>query len=58
MDKMTTIWADDNFKCIFLNENDFTEIYSQESNWRLASIGQVMAWQRRADKPLPEPMLT
>ena len=37
-DKMATIFADDNFKCIFLNEN-FTKICSQESNWQWTGIG-------------------
>ena len=38
LDKMAATLTDDNFKCIFLNENDkipnsmFTEIYSQVSN--------------------------
>ena len=38
LDKMDATFANDNFKCIFLNENDrtsrsiFTETCSQESN--------------------------
>ena len=38
MDKGAAIWADDNFKCIYFNENDrmplldFTKSCSQESN--------------------------
>ena len=40
---MADIFADNIFNCIFLNENyfnsNFTEICSQESNWKEASIG-------------------
>ena len=40
---MATIFADDNFKCSFLNENDRfpREIRSQESNWQKDDIGSV-----------------
>ena len=35
-DKMAAILADNNFKCIFMNENDkiLIQICSQESNWQ------------------------
>ena len=46
LDKMAAISAHNNFKCIFLNENDSipiridcTEICSQETSWQYASIG-------------------
>ena len=51
---MATILADNNFKCIFLNENDrillnFPKICSQESNWQYASIssGDGLALNKR-----------
>ena len=56
--------ADDNFKCIFLNENDKIPIRislkcvprSQIDNALV--LVQVMAWRRTGDKSLPELMLT
>ena len=56
--------ADDKLKCIFLNETD--EITIQISLKFVPSspvdnkpaLLQVMAWRRRSDKPLSEPMLT
>ena len=57
-------FPDDIFKRIFLNEN--VRILIQISmksvpkgliDNKTASV-QVMAWRRRGDKPLPEPMLT
>ena len=61
---MVTILADDNFKCIFLNENDKIPIRislkcvtrSQIDNALV--LVQVMAWRRTGDKSLPELMLT
>ena len=61
---MAAIFADDNFKCIFLNEND--RISNQISQKFIPrglidnkpALVQVMAWRRTSDKPLPEPMMT
>ena len=55
--------SDDNFKCIFLNENDRIPILislkfiprSPIDNKQ--ALVQVMAWRRTGDKSLPEPML-
>ena len=61
---MAAILADDNFKCILLNENDIILIWISlkfvprgpiEIN---PALVQVMAWRRRGNKPLPEPMPT
>ena len=61
---MTTILADNIFKCIFLNENDKIAIQislklvprSPIDN-KLALV-HVMAWCQTGDKPLPEQMMT
>ena len=61
---MAAILADDNSKCIFLNENDKIPIQislkfvprSPVDN--KSTLVQVMAWHRTGDKPLPELMLT
>ena len=50
-DKMATVLADDNFKCIFLNEN-----YRIPIQILLKFI--PMAWLRIGEKPLPEIMVT
>ena len=61
---MAAILADDNFKCIFANENDRIPIrISLKSVPRgpidnKPALVQVMAWHRTGDKPLPEAMLT
>ena len=63
-DKMVAILADDNFKWIFLNENDRILIRmslkfvprSQISN--KPALVQVMAWHWIGNKPLSEPMLS
>ena len=60
---MAVILADDNFKCIFLNEN--VKILIQISLKFVPrspidnkpALIQVMAWCQRGDEPLPEPML-
>ena len=61
---MAAILADDNYKCIFVNENDRIPIQISlklvprspiDNNLALV---QVMAWRRTGAKPLPEPMLT
>ena len=61
---MATILADDNFKCIFFNENDriliqisLKLIHMSPINIKPALV-QAMAWRWTGDKPLPELMLT
>ena len=61
---MAAILADDNFKCIFLKENDRNPIRVSlkfvlrgRIDNKLALV-QAMAWRRTGDKPLPELMLT
>ena len=61
---MAAILADDNFKCIFLYENDTIAIrismkfvpMSRMDN--MSALVQIMAWRRPGDKPFSEPMLT
>ena len=62
LDKMVAIMADDNFKCIFLNEIVRISI---KISLKFVPTGpidcksalvQVMAWRRTRDKPLPGPM--
>ena len=61
---MAAILTDDNFNCNFLNENDRIpiQISLKFVHWspidNKPALVQVMAWRRRGDKPLPEPMLT
>ena len=61
---MDAILADDNFKCIFLNENDRILIWislkliPKSPIDNKPALVQVMAWRRIGDKPLSEPMLT
>ena len=63
-DKVAAILADNNFKCIFLNENDRIPIWISLKFVPRSSVDnkpvlvQVMAWHRIGDKPLSEPMLT
>ena len=63
LDKMAAVLADDIFKCIFLNENDRVPIQSSVQFVLKSRIdnksasGQVMAWRRTGDMPLPEPMM-
>ena len=60
---LAAIFADDNFKCIFLNENDRISFWislkfvlrSPFNN--NPALVQVMAWRRTGDKPLSEPMV-
>ena len=61
---MAVILADDNFKCIFLDEIDRILIQislkyipgsSIDNN---PALGQVMAWRQTGDEPLPGPILT
>ena len=61
---MAAILADDNFRCIFLDENDKILIWI--SLWFVPwspidnnpVLVQVVAWCRTGNKLLPEPMLT
>ena len=56
-------FADDIFKCIFLNENEWMSLRIslkfvpkvQINN--IPSLVQIMAWRRPGDKPLSEPMM-
>ena len=60
---MAATLADDNFRCIFLNENGRIPIRfslkvvprSQIDN--TAALAQIMAWRRSGYKPLSEPLL-
>ena len=55
-------FADDHFKCIFLNENDRIPIQISPKFVPMSLIDnkpalvRVMAWRRIGDKPLSEPM--
>ena len=60
---MATISADDNLKCILLNENDRIPIQIllklvPRSPIDNKPLVQVMAWRRPGDKPLPKSMMT
>ena len=61
---MSVILADDNFRCIFLNENGSILIKISVKFVPMSPIDnklafvQVMAWRRTGAKPLPEPTLT
>ena len=56
-------FADDIFKCIFLNENVWIPIkFSMKFVLKgpinnIPSLVQIMAWRRPGDKPLSEPMM-
>ena len=56
-------FADDNFKCIFLNENIWISIkislkfVSSSLIDNKPALVQIMAWRRPGDEPLSEPML-
>ena len=58
LDKMAAILADDNFKCIALNENDRIRIkislkfVPEGSIDDKPALVQVMAWRRTGAKPL------
>ena len=62
LDKMDAIVADDNFKCILLNENDKILIWislkcvPRSPIDNKPALVQVMAWRRIGDKPLAEPV--
>ena len=61
---MTAILVDDNFKCIFFNENDKISIrislkFVLRSPFdNKPALVQAMAWRLFGAKPLPELMLT
>ena len=56
-------FADDIFKCIFLNENDWIPIkislkfVSSGTINNIPALVRIMAWRRPGDKPLSEPMM-
>ena len=56
-------FADDSFKCIFLNENAWISIeislkfVPKGPINNISSLVQIMAWRRSGDKPLSEPMM-
>ena len=56
-------FADDIFKCIFVNENVWIRIkislkfVHQGQIDNIPSLVQIMAWRRPGDKPLSEPMI-
>ena len=56
-------FADDIFKCIFLNENAWFAIkislkfVPQGPITNIPALNQIMAWRRPGDKPLSEPMM-
>ena len=61
---MAAILADDNLKCIFLNENDgiliriWLKFVPKCPTDNMLVLAQVMTWHQTGNKPLPEPMLT
>ena len=61
---MAAILADNNFKCIFLNENDriliriSLKFVPRSPIDNKPALVQVMAWRQTGDKPLPALMLT
>ena len=56
-------FADDIFKCMFLNENTLISIsvsltFVPEGRINnISAVVQIMAWRRLGDKPLSEPMM-
>ena len=60
---MAAIFADDIFKCIFMNEKFCISIrislqfVPKGSLDNKSVLVQVMAWRRTGDKPLPMPIL-
>ena len=61
---MAAILADDNFKCIYLNEIDripiqiSLKLVLRSPIDNKAALVQVVAWRRTGDKPFPELMQT
>ena len=64
MDKMAAAFADDIFKCIFMDEKFCISIWISLKYVpkcpidNEATLVQIMAWCGTGDKQLPEPMLT
>ena len=64
LDKMASILEDDNFKWIFVNENDriliriSLKFVPKSRIYNKTALVQVMARRRIGGKPLPKPMLT
>ena len=64
LDKMAGIFADKNFKWIFVNENDriliriSLKFVHKSRIYNKTALVQVMARRRKGGKPLPKPMLT
>ena len=64
LDKMAAILAADNSKCILFNKNCWIPIriarkfVPKNAIDNNSALVQILAWHRRGDKPLPEPMLT
>ena len=62
VDKLATIMAGDNLKCIFLNNRTSIRIslkcVLRDAIGNKPALVQVMAWRRTGDKPLPQLMLT
>ena len=62
-DKLAALFADDIFKCIFLDEYIWilTDISLKFVPWGLINnipaLVQIMAWHRPGDKPLSEPVM-
>ena len=56
-------FADDIYKCIFLNENVWDSIkipmklVHKDPNNSIPSLVQIMAWRRPGDRPLSEPIM-
>ena len=56
-------FADDIFKCVFLNENEWIlprislKFVPKVRINNISSLVQIMAWRRPGDKPLSEPMM-
>ena len=56
-------FADDIFKCIFLNENEWIsprislKFVPEVRINNIPALVQIMAWRRAGDKPLSEPMM-
>ena len=61
---MAAIFADDIFKCFFMNEKFRISIWislkfvPKGPIDNKSALVQVLAWHLTGDKPLPEPMLT
>ena len=62
-DTVGTIFPNDIFKCIFLNENAWISIkislkfVPKGPINKIPALVQIIAWRRSGDKPLSEPMI-